>query len=79
MSKDYKEMIYRGETPELTKAEWEELKQECKDDLLPMEKWDGGCWKAMFDWFAEVVPEVDPWDSLAAFIKHALMNGEAHE
>lgn len=46
---------------------------EQKDDMLPMDKWDGSCWKIMFDTLAELAPDVDPWDALAAFIKHSLM------
>lgn len=71
--------ICRGNIPELTKEEWEALKEYAKDDLLPMEQWDGGCWKTMFDWFAETLPEVDPWDSLAAFIKLSLMKEDNNE
>ena len=43
------------------------------DELTPMEEWDGSCWKTMFDTLAELAPNVDPWDSLAAFIKLTLM------
>ena len=43
------------------------------DEMVPMEQWDGSCWKTMFDTLAKLAPNVDPWDSLAAFIKMTLM------
>ena len=46
------------------------------DDMIPMDKWDGSCWKTMFDTLAELAPNVDPWDCLAAFIKLTLMKGD---
>ena len=42
-------------------------------DLIPMEEWDGKCWKEMFDSLAEMVPDNDPWDTFAMFIKGTLM------
>lgn len=48
-----------------------------KDELVPMEEWDGSCWKTMFDKLAELAPDADPWDLLAAFIKMTLMKGES--
>ena len=49
---------------------------EKKDDLIPMEEWDGSCWKTMFDTLAELAPNADPWDCLAEFIKLTLMKGD---
>lgn len=50
------------------------------DELVPMEQWDGACWKTMFDTLAELAPQADPWDLLAAFIKKTLMDGgDSHE
>lgn len=50
--------------------------EEQKDDMIPMDEWDGSCWKTMFDTLAELAPNVDPWDLLAAFIKQTLMKGD---
>ena len=49
-----------------------------RDELVPMDEWDGECWKTMFDWLKENVPQADPWDSLAAFIKLTLMKGDSN-
>lgn len=49
------------------------------DELIPMDEWNGSCWKTLFDWFSENVPEENPWDCLAAFIKLTLMKGDEHE
>lgn len=55
---------------------WKDDFEGNKDDLLPMEEWDGSCWKTIFDALAKLAPDADPWDSLAAFIKLTLMKGE---
>lgn len=44
------------------------------DELISMEEWDGACWKEMFDTLAQMCPENDPWDNLAAFIKATLID-----
>lgn len=44
-----------------------------KDELVPMEEWDGECWKTMFDTLAEMILEQDPWETFANFIKATLM------
>ena len=44
------------------------------DELIPMEEWNGECWKTMFNVLAEMVPDKDPWETLANFIKITLMN-----
>lgn len=49
------------------------------DEMVPMEEWDGECWKTMFDTLAELLPDVNPWDSLAAFIKKTLMKDDGNE
>ena len=49
-----------------------------KDDLVPMEEWDGECWKTMFEELAKLAPQADPWDLLAQFIKMTLMKGDAN-
>ena len=48
------------------------------DDLIPMEQWDGECWQTMFNTLAELVPQADPWDLLAAFIKRTLISEVQH-
>ena len=45
-----------------------------KDELVPIEEWDGDCWKTMFDTLAQMTPEKDPWDTFASFIKQALID-----
>lgn len=67
MKKIISEFISCGNKPEVE-----------NDDLLPMDEWDGECWKTMFNFLAKVAPGVDPWDSLAAFIKLALMKGDTN-
>lgn len=42
------------------------------DELIPMEEWDGECWRTMFNTLAEMVPDKDPWDTFAMFIKKTL-------
>ena len=49
-----------------------EFKRE-NDELTPIEEWDGECWKTMFDVLAEMLPNNDPWDNLAMFIKQTLI------
>lgn len=49
-----------------------EFKRE-NDELTPIEEWDGECWKTMFDVLAEMLPDNDPWDNLAMFIKQTLI------
>ena len=49
------------------------LKNENKqEDMIPVEEWDGDCWKAFFEGFC--VPNAEkngcnPWDYLANFVK----------
>lgn len=43
------------------------------DELTPIEEWDGECWKTMFNVLAEMLPDNDPWDNLAMFIKQTLI------
>lgn len=45
-----------------------------KDELVPIEEWDGECWKTMFNTLAEMIPEQDPWEVFANFIKKTLVN-----
>jgi hypothetical protein len=45
-----------------------------KDELVPIEEWDGECWKTMFNTLAEMIPEQDPWEVFANFIKETLVN-----
>ena len=45
-----------------------------KNELIPMEEWDGDCWKTMFNTLAEMIPEQDPWETFANFIKGTLIN-----
>lgn len=49
-----------------------EFKRE-NDELTPIEEWDGECWKTMFDVLAKMLPDNDPWDNLAMFIKQTLI------
>ena len=39
------------------------------NEMIPMEEWNGECWKTMFDTLAEMCPEQDPWETFANFIK----------
>lgn len=47
--------------------------EEHKDEMIPVDQWDGECWKTFFDQFcvpfAEKHHGVTPWDVLADFIK----------
>jgi hypothetical protein len=45
-----------------------------KDGLVPIEEWDGECWKTMFNTLAEMIPEQDPWESFANFIRATIIN-----
>ena len=54
-------------------AEQKEKLNNQQSDLIPMEEWDGECWKEMFNVLAEMLPDNDPWDNLAMFIKETLM------
>lgn len=47
----------------------EKEKIDSKGEMVPIEEWDGDCWKTMFDTLAEMFPDKDPWDNLANFIK----------
>ena len=47
-----------------------------KDELIPIDEWDGECWKTMFDTLAELLPDQDPWETLANFIKVAIWDNE---
>jgi hypothetical protein len=49
-----------------------------EDELVPIELWDGECWKTMFETLHEMAPNSDPWDLLAQFIKLTLIKGDAH-
>lgn len=43
-----------------------------KDEMVPVDQWDGECWKTFFDQFCVEAGElhgVSPWDILANFIK----------
>lgn len=51
-----------------------EFKQRNEEAMVPMEEWDGECWKTMFNVLAEMMPEQDPWETFANFIKITLMN-----
>lgn len=44
-----------------------------KNELVPIEEWDGDCWKTMFNTLSEMIPEQDPWETFANFIKATLM------
>ena len=51
-------------------------KEDC-EDMVPVDQWNGECWKTFFDEFCVPGAEqygCDPWDVLAGFIKH-LMEG----
>lgn len=43
---------------------------------IPLEEWDGECWKALFDFFVANDPTHKPWDCLAEFIKVSLIEGK---
>ena len=45
--------------------------EEHKDEMVPVDQWDGECWKTFFDQFCIEAAElhgVSPWDILADFI-----------
>ena len=54
-------------------AEQKEKFNKQRSDLIPLEEWDGECWKTMFDTLAEMLPDNNPWDNLATFIKETLI------
>lgn len=54
-------------------VEQKEMLNKQQDELIPMEEWDGECWKTMFDTLAEMLPDNNPWDNLAMFIKETLI------
>lgn len=66
-------MVIAGEK-ELSEAQECAGEDEAEDELVPIDEWNGECWKTLFDWLAKEIPEADPWDSLAAFIKVALID-----
>ena len=42
------------------------------DEMVPVEKWDGECWKTFFEQFCVPSGEmhgISPWEYLANFIK----------
>ena len=46
--------------------------EEHKDEMVPVDQWNGECWKTFFDQFcieAAKMHGCDPWDILADFIK----------
>ena len=53
--------------------------EEHKDEMVPVDQWDGECWKTFFDQFCIEAAEqhgVSPWDILANFIHHVYGEGE---
>lgn len=44
-----------------------------KRDMVPMEQWDGECWRTMFNTISAMQPEEDPWDVFAKFMQ-AILN-----
>ncbi len=40
--------------------------------MVPMEKWDGECWRTMFETLSAICPEADPWDVFAQFMHGVL-------
>lgn len=49
---------------------------EKKTDFVPVEEWDGECWKAVWEQFITPNAEssgADPWDVFANFIHNILM------
>lgn len=53
--------------------EYKEKLNRKQNDLIPIEEWDGECWKTMFDTLAEMLPDNNPWDNLAMFIQKTLI------
>ena len=44
-------------------------------DMIPVDQWDGECWKTFFDEFCVPNGEmnnISPWQYLAGFIKHLM-------
>ena len=46
-----------------------------KRDMVPMEEWDGECWRTIFNTLSAMEPDGDPWDVFARFMK-AVLNQE---
>lgn len=43
-----------------------------KRDMVPMEEWDGECWRTVFETLSTMQPESDPWDVFAGFMQAVL-------
>lgn len=57
-----------------------------EEAMVPMEEWDGSCWRALFEgFFVANFGEEKAWDMLAEFIRKTLMGleeplkGESHD
>lgn len=49
--------------------------EESEEEMIPVDQWDGSCWKSVWEQFFVPVAEkqgVDPWDVLAGFMQNLL-------
>ena len=52
--------------------------EEHEDEIVPVDQWNGECWKTFFDQFCVPAGEqhgVSPWEYLANFIKTVYSSG----
>ena len=48
-------------------------KQKLEKELVPMEQWNGECWKTMFNTLVEMTGSEDSgWEALAGLIRHSM-------
>lgn len=55
-----------------------ELNDAKEDEMIPVDEWNGECWKTFFDNFCVPAAEehhFDAWEVLADFIKKVFKNG----
>ena len=43
-----------------------------KRDMVPMEEWDGECWRSIFRTLNSMEPDDDPWNVFARFMQAVL-------
>lgn len=48
------------------------IEEKNKSILVPVDKWDGECWRTMFETLSKLVQECDPWETFARFMQEVL-------